>query len=995
MTVNCSHLNSDFRVVKLNAQDNQTGSLNLEGRLNERCDTTKTLFNMYYQNVRSLCSKTRICFTSSLYGEYDAFVFTETWLSPSVMDSELFSSSYYVLRHDRDFSASCRSRGGGVLLGVKSEYNLIPVSVSHVSNVSPLIDIVAGKCVLGNRPILIIALYIAPDLHADLFEECLINLELVVRDLKVIIVGDFNIPQLNNINSHDMKSESCRDFLSIADLAQCNNIPNSHNRYLDLVLSNLLPSISRSNEPYFTEEPVHPALIIRFNYHTVNQIFKFPCKKINKSYNFKCTPLFPLYRAIGNEKWLTLLENVNDADGALDIFYARIYSIFDTYVPSYKFNNYKYPVWFTPDIRQAIKQKEKILLKYKKSGLSSDLDHYRNLRSQVKCNIKRAYDIYLDKVSMSIQHDAKTFWTFVNNRRRSSRLPHDMHLNEESVSSPQLIVEAFATYFSTSFDNKIQVDDAYDDDNIACDPRLSSELLKIENVTIEDVRVAIKSLNGTLTAGHDQLPAFLIKDCAFHLAPAIQLILNLILKNNSYPNCWKISKITPVFKNGNKSDISNYRPVSLLSNLSKIFESIIHRRLLTHLSSIISISQHGFMPGRSTTTNLLQICQFVSSALDRRSQVDVIYTDLSKAFDSICHKRLIMKLNRLNFHSSLVLLISSYLGNRSFYVTYNGFSSTHHKCSSGVPQGSILGPFLFLLYINDLISSINCPILAYADDIKIFSEIKDISDCIALQSSLEKIDNWSKCNGLHLNINKCAVVRYSKCRIKVNFNYSVDSTDLKVVSEVKDLGVIFDQTLSFRQHVNYVYTSCLKLCGFIFRTCNDIKNIKCIQTLYHSLIRSRLEYCAIIWNPYYQKDILKLEKIQRRYLKYVYFKIYKQYPRQNLNYSILLSCTNDKSLHYRRLLMGVKFIYNLLHNKISCQQIFSILNFSDRRVSTRNPLLFTNEIPQTNILLKSPMYVMTQNINAICNKCDIYNDTFDTISENFCIYFNDKLRNYM
>ena len=387
----------------------------------------------------------------------------------------------------------------------------------------------------------------------------------------------------------------------------------------------------------------------------------------------------------------------------------------------------------------------------------------------------------------------------------------------------------------------------------------------------------------------------------------------------------------------------------------------------------------------------MQICQYISSSLDTGHQVDVIYTDLSKAFDSIDHRKLILKLRSFGFNPSFCELISSYLDQRSFYVLYNGFSSISLPCPSGVPQGSILGPLLFIIFINDLLSSTACPILAYADDFKIYSIVKSIQDCFRLQQCLNAINSWCNSNNLTLNTSKCKVVRYNRRLTEIHHTYTIDTTPLEIVPVLKDLGVTFDTALTFKQHITSITTSSLKLWGFIMRTCKDFRNTDSSRALYYSLVRSKLEYASIVWNPYYKVDILCIEKVQRRYLKFMYFKMHGEYPTQGLDYSVLLACTEDHSLHFRRLLHGIKFIYSLLHNKIHCNPLFSLLNFSDRRTSNRKPHMFTNAIARTNILLKSPIVTMCRNINYICNDCDIFLGDFKAVAHSFSNYYNVHL----
>ena len=920
------------------------------------------------------------CLTASCSNDFDAMVFTETWLSPDFYDNEFFSESLIVLRHDRDIFGSNRSRGGGVLMAINSKHSVIPLDVSSIRNVSPLVNIVACKCLLEFKSVVLIAVYLTPDLHITVIEDFFNNLEELVSFNNTILIGDFNFPNIINTTSNDSKSRICRDFLAVTNLHQCNNIPNMYNKYLDLVLSNILPTVSKVDQPIFPEESHHPALLISVHTEYREPNFKFPCNSGNKQYNFKRAPLLELYMLVANTDWVGECKIIDDVDQSLESFYTQLYSILDSIVPKYKNNSKTYPVWFTQEIKANIKRKDQFLSKYKKCGLGIYRDQYTQLRSLIKSKIKQAYKAYLLKLSENIKYNTNDFWKFVNSKRKGSRLPNTMFLDNEDITTPQSIVDAFAYHFSSFFTTP----GAVSTENSI---KFQNTFSNFHSVTLPEVKEAIKSLKGNLTAGHDQIPTFLIKDCAFYLAPVIQSLFNLILRTATFPKLWKISKITPIWKSGSKSDIKNYRPVALLSNFSKIFEVIIHKRLNSMISSSISEHQHGFRSGRSTTTNLVQICQYISNALDLRQQVDVIYTDLSRAFDSINHVQLISKLNYIGVDPSLSLLINSYLIDRSFYVSYNSFNSTTQPCPSGVPQGSILGPLLFVIFINDLLVSISCPVLAYADDIKIFLRINSSQDCIRLQKSLVLIDSWCKTNNIAINSSKCKTLRFSRCHNDIIYNYSIDSVTLESVSEFKDLGILFDKSLSFKQHINMVSTSSLRLWGFVLRTCKDYTSIDCIKMLYYALVRSKLEYASIVWNPFYKGDILQIEKVQRRFLKYVYFKNYGEYPTRGIDYEVLLTSTMHDSLHYRRLLNGVKFIYSLVHNKIKCRPILSLLNICDRRTSTRKPLLFTNVRAHTNVQLKSPIYTMCHNINNICNDCDIYSVKFDIIAYYFRNYY--------
>ena len=261
---------------------------------------------------------------------------------------------------------------------------------------------------------------------------------------------------------------------------------------------------------------------------------------------------------------------------------------------------------------------------------------------------------------------------------------------------------------------------------------------------------------------------------------------------------------------------------------AKLFESLIYGYLFNHVKLSISSKQHGFLPLRSTVSNLICISQYLADSLDRRKQVDAVYTDLTKAFDRLNHKKLILKLRLYGISDSLILWFDSYLSNREMYVCVNNFKSGIFCSGSGVPQGSNLGPLLFLIYFNDIVECVmDSEVLSYADDLKLFRVITSPNDCIMLQNDLNRVSNWCEINSLAINISKCKVVSYYKSLNPLINHYTVNSTTLERSSEIKDLGVWFDSKLTFSTHITSIVTSATKLLGLF------LEALRCFTIISH------------------------------------------------------------------------------------------------------------------------------------------------------------------
>lgn len=407
------------------------------------------------------------------------------------------------------------------------------------------------------------------------------------------------------------------------------------------------------------------------------------------------------------------------------------------------------------------------------------------------------------------------------------------------------------------------------------------------------------------------------------------------LSTGEFPNIWKCSYVTAIWKSGDKDDVENYRPISGIDCLAKTLESIVVDFLMPTFKNIISEHQHGFIPKRSTQTNLCLYTNYLATALDSGTQVDSVYFDFSKAFDRVNHQVLIAKLTSYGISGSLLRWFASYLAERYQIVRFNGLLSDTITVTSGVPQGSHLGPILFLIFINDLsVLFKNARFLFYADDLKIYKEIINDRDCADLQHEINKITDWCTLNNMKINLSKCKVISFTRKKKPILFNYSLSNERIPRVTLINDLGVIFDTELRFREHINNIISKSFRMAGFIMRTCFNFTNINVLMILYYALVRSHLEYCCIAWSPFYKIHSARIERVQSKFVSFLFRKLRIDYT--SLSYTQRLSMLGLDSLETRRIFLTILFGHKIIRNELDCPDLLESINF---RVPPRNTRL--------------------------------------------------------
>jgi len=309
----------------------------------------------------------------------------------------------------------------------------------------------------------------------------------------------------------------------------------------------------------------------------------------------------------------------------------------------------------------------------------------------------------------------------------------------------------------------------------------------IKKITSKDILEAINKLPPKRSLGPDGIPPFIYKNCGELLVVPLLHIFNLIIAGSTFPRVWKESKIIPIPKSKDSNNkIELHRPITIVCTASKVFETILCDKIYNQIKHQICVQQHGFIPGRSVVTNLCHFLHALTENIDVSSQTDVVYTDFQKAFDKVDHEILIFKMYSYGFSTELVQLLKSYLSERTLILHFQNYTSRPFIATSGVPQGSHLGPLLFNLFINDLPEIIkNSNVLLYADDLKIFKRIQNHSDTTTLQSDLDSLATWCDRNNLPLNLKKCSQITFTKKFQPVKSQYFIGDSPLQINMEIR------------------------------------------------------------------------------------------------------------------------------------------------------------------------------------------------------------------
>ena len=447
-------------------------------------------------------------------------------------------------------------------------------------------------------------------------------------------------------------------------------------------------------------------------------------------------------------------------------------------------------------------------------------------------------------------------------------------------------------------------------------PDLQQTVPDIEPLEIvaDGIEKLLRDLNPSKASGPDNIPNKILKECSVELAPLLAALFNQSLTSGELPDDWTTANVTPVFKKGSKSDPSNYRPISLTSVVCKCLEHVIHRHIMFHIEKhqILTDCQHGFRKNRGCDTQLLITVDDIARSVEKGKQVDAVLLDFSKAFDRVPHQRLLIKLKHYGITGNLNKWISNFLTTRSQRVVLEGEFSTTAEVISGVPQGTVLGPLLFLLYVNDIPSYVSSKTRLFADDGLLYREINSSSDATTLQKDLDALCRWESEWEMKFNSDKCFVMHMTTKRNPVIHQYNINGKPLQTTSSHPYLGLILSMTAE-SDHINKITISAKRTTGIIrrnFKSCSS----KIKSRLYQSLVRPKLEFGVCGWSTFTDEERKQLEGIQR----YAARMCCNNYTR-TASVTEMMENLKWPLLEKRRLIARLTMLYKITHGLVDIQ----------------------------------------------------------------------------
>ena len=559
--------------------------------------------------------------------------------------------------------------------------------------------------------------------------------------------------------------------------------------------------------------------------------------------------------------------------------------LMEAHVPLQRIRRRGRPPWWKSRAQKAQREKARAWARYRATGGHARLLQYKRARTRAKKIQQDCRRQYEERLAARAKENPKAFFNYAQSKARLRRAVGNVRMDSGGLAvSPAEKASVLANWFE-----KVHRRDDGQSQPEVNPGEINRPMPEIE-ITGEEVAERLGNLVVGKAPGPDGLHPEVIKPLAAVLSGPVAELFNQCLREGRLPGDWKRSQVVPIHKGGSAEEPANYRPVSLTSIILKALERIVRDRMAVHLTgnNLLSPAQHGFRKNKSCLTNLLSFLDEVTERMDRGEEVEVCYLDFQKAFDSVCHRLLLKKLEAYGIEVGVRNWIQEFLDGRTFYVEVEGSRSGLKGSVSGVPQGSVLGPLLFLLYINDLVATLKSPCFMFADDVKVVGEpgTQDI------QGDLDTIVRWTKEWDLPLNLAKCTRLVCARESGGERRLGDQEGAEIARVEKVKDLGICVTQDLKPRKQCEAAAKRA-RWALYELRRAVKSRSPMVLLPLYKAYVRPHLEYAVQAWSPSRVGDTKLLERVQRCFTR--------MFPRmRGLEYGERLNQLNLFSLVRRR-----------------------------------------------------------------------------------------------
>lgn len=890
-----------------------------------------------FQNIRSIpenFDSFRVQYIDSLIPYINIIGLCETRLTNNIEDL------YCLPSYDLYTNNNARNKGG---VAIFTRQNINCKKINELCIMSNSFESVFVECVINDVNNSYGVIYRRPSSNNDDFITnllCILEYTKQKRG-KCYIMGDFNYDLLK-YESYDVIRNYVHIMYSFG-FYPCINRPTrvscNSATIIDNIWTNDTTSL-RTNGILMTDQSDHfaPFTKIFFNSNPLYSNDKY----IELTYrDFKsCSKEEMCATMMESLTEFRLSNDVNESYTSLSNILSNVTnSCFPVKTKTIKSKAAANP-WITNEIKQLIKDKNKLYKKFVKRPITYG-EEYRNLRNRVNVEVRNAKKSFYGTKFQEVAGDSKKVWEILNNilnrTQKKKGFIDSIKINEEILTDPQAMCNSMNNYF-VNIGRKMNESLPPSDTNPLQYLRgVYSNNFVITPTSFEEINKTVKDLKVT-SPGYDELHVNLLRNTIHIIGPVLVDIINLSFHQGIFPDLLKIAMLIPLLKSSVK-EANNLRPISILTTISKLIEKLVFDRLLTYLldNNIIIHEQFAYLKSLSPQSAIVYLLDKIMNYLDRGEYVIGVFLDLSKAFDSISHEILLKKLSFYGVRGTALKWFSSYLSDRKQYTYLNNCKSTFASVTHGVPQGSTLGPLLFLVYVNDIInSSTILQFLLFADDTNVFYNGKNVTEmCVTVNIELQKLSKWFITNRLSINSTKLHFVLFAGNKhVPNNINIQFDGIILNQEFSTKFLGIIIDSKLNWKKHVDYIQGKLSKICG-IMHNIAYLLTAEAKILLYYSLFYPYIQYCNVAWGSASNATLKSLTLLQKRCIRTISGSGFRDHTNPLFKNLGILKI-NDVYI-----LESLKFVNNQLKNPnvYNFQRVSDVHNVNTRNINHLRPRL--------------------------------------------------------